>query len=122
MDSTPEFDAQAAPATPEDAPHDVQPLVDSTWGDYADRTRMIWYLLGPGLLAVLLGARLFMIEHLGWHGLFWPLGAWAAAVALASLRLHDFRCPRCQHHFFRQRPRLLALRAQHCMHCCLPKE
>lgn len=98
------------------------PLPDSTWADYASRSRRLWCLLGIGLLAVLAVARLFLIEHLGWHGLSWPLALWSLAVVTAALHLQDFRCPRCQLRFFHRAPLLLALRGSRCVHCCLPKE
>lgn len=97
-------------------------LPDSTWADYASRSRLLWSLLGIGLLAVLAVARLFLIEHLGWHGLSWPLALWTLAVVAAALHLQDFRCPRCQQRFFRRTPPLLALRRSSCVHCCLPKD
>ena len=97
-------------------------LRDSTWADYTSRSRLLWSLLGIGLLAVLAVARLFLIEHLGWHGLSWPLALWTLAVAAAALHLQDFRCPRCQLRFFHRAPLLLALRGSRCVHCCLPKE
>ena len=97
-------------------------LPDSTWAEYASRSRRLWYLLGLGLLVVLAIARLFLIEHIGWHGLTWPLAVWALAVVTAALHLQDFRCPRCQRRFFRRAPPLLALRRSRCVNCCLPKE
>ena len=97
-------------------------MPDSTWADYTSRSRLLWCLLGVGLLAVLAVARLFLIEHLGWHGLSWPLALWTLAVVTAALHLQDFRCPRCQLRFFHRAPLLLALRGSRCVHCCLPKE
>ena len=95
---------------------------DSTWAEYTSRWRLLWCVVGVGLLAVLALARLFLVEPLGWHGLVWPLILWALAVVFAALHLQGFRCPRCQMRFFHRAPPLLALRGTHCVHCCLPKE
>lgn len=116
----PDAGAPATATSPPPAPS--RPPGDSTWADYTTRTRRLWWLLGPGLLVVLAAARLLLVERYGWHGWLWPLAGWAAALALSGLHLQAFLCPRCQRHYFRQRPRLLALRAQRCMHCCLPKD
>lgn len=97
-------------------------LPDSTWADYASRSRLLWCLLGIGLLAVLALARVFLVDSFGWHGFFWPLILWAAAVIAAALHLQAFRCPRCQSRFFHRAPPLLALRGSRCVHCCLPKD
>lgn len=96
-------------------------LPDSTWADYSSRSRLLWGLIGIGLLAALALARVFLVESFGWHGFFWPLLLWAAAVFAAALRLQAFRCPRCQSRFFHRAPRVLALRGSRCVHCCLPK-
>ena len=111
-------------AEPPAAPGDARggSLPDSTWADYASRSRRLWYSIGAGLLAVVALARLFLIEHLGWHGLTWPLALWILAVVAAALHLQDFRCPRCQQRFFRRTPPLLALRRSSCVHCCLTKD
>lgn len=93
-----------------------------TWADYRNRKRLFWGLLIPGLLAVLFVAAAYLIERHGWHGLFWPLAAWAAAVVYAGHRLQGFRCPRCHHRFFRRNPPVLALRAKCCVNCMLSKE
>ena len=121
----PEADADAAslaepPVAKGEAFGGIVP--DSTWAEYASRSRLLWNMLGLGLLAVLVLARQFLIEHLGWHGVAWPLALWTLAVVSAALHLQDFRCPRCQQRFFRQAPPLLALRGTCCVHCCLPKE
>ena len=63
-----------------------------------------------------------LVPRYGAGSLLWPALAWAAAVLMAGLYWQRFRCPRCGHLFFRQRPRLLALRAERCVHCSLPKE
>ena len=115
-----------SPPTAAAAGHAKRPVepapTASTWADYTWRTRLLWCLLGPGRVVVLVLARMFLTERFGWHGLLWPLVGWIAALILAGLHLQRFRCPRCGHLFFRQRPRLLALRAERCVHCSLPKE
>ena len=94
----------------------------STWADYRARMRLLLVVMLLGLVVVLMGASAYLVERHGRVGLVWPLLAWAAAVVCAGIRLQGFRCPRCQHHFFRRSPPLLALRARQCVNCSLPKE
>ncbi|RZA18305.1 MAG: hypothetical protein EOP93_11525 [Lysobacteraceae bacterium] len=93
-----------------------------SWADYHSRRLWLWTALVLGLVAALAVAFAWAIEHHGRLGLLWPLAAWAVVVAHAVRRLQDFRCPRCQRHFFRRNPPLLALRARRCVNCSLPKE
>ena len=101
----------------------MDPATDnSSWADYSARKHLFVAVLVPGLFGVLFLAGAYLVERHGWHGLTWPLAAWVVAVAYAGRRLQAFRCPRCQHHFFRRSPPLLALRATRCVNCMLSKE
>ena len=94
----------------------------STWADYHARSRTFWGALTLGLVAAVVAAEFVLIEPLGAGGLWWPLAAWAVAVAWAGHHLQSFICPRCEHRFFRRSPPLLAIRAQRCVHCMLTKD
>ena len=98
------------------------PAPVSDWADYRRRSGLFWCVLLAGLVATLAVATLFLVEHMGLHGLTWPLLAWAALVFLAGQHWQAFRCPRCCHRFFRSRPPLLALRSHRCVNCMLPKD
>lgn len=94
----------------------------STWADYHARKRLFVAVLVLGLVVVLMGASIYLIDRHGRMGLFWPLLLWAVAVGYTGIRLQDFRCPRCQRRFFHRSPPLLALRRSQCVNCSLPKE
>ena len=93
-----------------------------TWAEYRNRARLFWLLLLFGPIVALAAGTFWLVEHVGLHGLAWPLAAWLVAVLLAARRWHSFRCPRCERGFFNRRPLLLALLAKRCVHCLLPRK
>ena len=82
---------------------------------------IFWATLAAGPLVLAVAAEFAMAMHSGLHGLLWAAVAWLAMLTAAALHWQDFVCPRCQHRFFRARPRVLALRASCCSNCMLPK-
>ena len=51
----------------------------STWADYRNRARLFWLLLLVGPIAALAAGAFWLVEHVGLHGLGWPLAAWLVA-------------------------------------------
>jgi len=97
-------------------------MAGSNWGDYRVRKWTFWVVLSLGLVATLAMAELVLIERYGWRGLAAPALAWLALTCVAGWRWQRFRCPRCEHRFFRSSPPLLAMRARRCVHCMLTKD
>jgi hypothetical protein len=93
-----------------------------TWADYRKRARLFWLLLLLGPVAALAAGAFWLVEHIGLHGLGWPLGAWLVALLAAARHWQSFRCPRCERRFFNRRPLLLPLLAKRCVNCLLPRE
>jgi biotin transporter BioY len=93
-----------------------------TWADYRKRARLFWLLLLVGPIATLAAGAFWLVEHVGLHGLGWPLAAWLVAVLLAARHWQSFRCPRCERGFFNRRPLLLPLLANRCVHCLLSRK
>lgn len=89
-----------------------------SWVEYLTWRRLLvgLILLGP-LVAVVVS-----VLVTGSDRVLLPLLAWGLLVVLVGYRLQRFRCPRCHHRFFRQRPVLLGLIARRCVVCMLPKE
>ena len=90
----------------------------STWADFLLWRRVFWTVIVFGPMLAIAASMVIT----GSDRVLLPLALWGLAVILVSLRLQRFRCPRCQHHFFPQRPPLLGLMAHRCVSCMLPKE
>lgn len=100
----------------------TQPPSVSTWADYRRRSRFFWGLLVFGPIAAVAVGALWLVEHIGLHGLVWPVAAWLVALLLAAWHWQSFHCPRCERRFFERRPLFLALRAKRCVNCMLSKD
>jgi len=97
-------------------------MEQSNWADYQLLKWMFWIVLVGGLAVALVAAERVLIDRYGAPGLFAAIGAWLVSTAVAASRWQRFRCPRCQHRFFRSTPPLLAILADRCVHCSQSKD